>query len=326
MNTTTTNRFLESGKQLIQQELQALQDCVRTLDQDFIRACETIMACTGRVIVTGVGKSGHIGRKIAATLASTGTPAYFVHPTEACHGDFGLITNDDVMIMISYSGEAEEIITLLPMIKRLDIPTITMSGNRQSTMGQHAQIFLSIEVPFEACPLRLAPTSSTTKTLVLGDALAVAVLTEKGFSSEDFAFSHPGGKLGRKLLLTVADLMHTGTSIPLVSSQATIAQTLVEMSAKGFGLSGVQHETEQKLMGIFTDGDLRRTLEHHVALTQPITAVMTTAYRYVHSNTLAVEALSIMETHKITALMVVNAQYQPLGIIHLHDLLDAKIT
>lgn len=325
MTTTTTSHFLENGKKLIQQELQALQDLVHTLDKDFVQACETITNCSGRVIVTGVGKSGHIGRKIAATLASTGTPAYFVHPTEACHGDFGMITNQDVILMISYSGEAEEIITLLPMIKRLTIPTITMSGSRDSTLGQHAQIFLSIAVPFEACPLRLAPTSSTTKTLVLGDALAVAVLTAKGFSSEDFAFSHPGGKLGRKLLLKVTDLMHTGTAIPMVSAQATIADTLVEMSAKGFGLSGVQHDTDQTLIGIFTDGDLRRTLEHHVALTQPITEVMTTSYRHVLPSTLAVEALSIMETHKITALMVVNTQYQPTGIIHLHDLLDAKI-
>jgi len=326
MNTTTTNNFLESGKELIQHELKALQDLVETLDGDFVKACETIMACSGRVIVTGVGKSGHIARKIAATLASTGTPAYFVHPTEACHGDFGLITKQDVILMISYSGEAEEIITLLPMIKRLNIPTITMSGNQRSTMGQHAQIFLSIEVPFEACPLRLAPTSSTTKTLVLGDALAVAVLTAKGFSHEDFAFSHPGGKLGRKLLLTVADLMHTEATVPMVSTKATIAETLVEMSAKGFGLSGVQQDTDHTLIGIFTDGDLRRTLEHDVALTQSITEVMTTAYRHVLPATLAVEALSIMETHKITALMVVNAQYQPTGIIHLHDLLDAKIT
>ena len=260
--------FRTAGIKLIQQELEELHDLEHNLDEQFNIACQELLSCTGKIIVTGIGKSGHIGRKIAATLSSTGTPAYFVHPAEACHGDFGVITHEDKIIMISYSGEASEIITLLPMIKRLGITTISISGSANSTLGKQSDIFLNINVKSEACPLGLAPTSSTTKTLVLGDALAIAILSARGFSKRDFAFSHPGGKLGRRLLLTVDDIMHKDTKMPIVKSNYNIEETLIEMSTKGFGMAGIIDENSKKLIGIYTDGDLRRTLEKQQNLKQ----------------------------------------------------------
>jgi arabinose-5-phosphate isomerase len=317
--------FRTAGIKLIQQELEELHDLEHNLDEQFNIACQELLSCTGKIIVTGIGKSGHIGRKIAATLSSTGTPAYFVHPAEACHGDFGVITHEDKIIMISYSGEASEIITLLPMIKRLGITTISISGSANSTLGKQSDIFLNINVKSEACPLGLAPTSSTTKTLVLGDALAIAILSARGFSKRDFAFSHPGGKLGRRLLLTVDDIMHKDTKMPIVKSNYNIEETLIEMSTKGFGMAGIIDENSKKLIGIYTDGDLRRTLEKQQNLKQKITTVMTTSYKHTNKESLAATAMSLLEKNKISALFVVNEDNTPVGIIHLHDLVQAKI-
>lgn len=317
--------FRIAGIKLIHQELEELHQLEKSLDEQFNIACHELLNCTGKIIVTGIGKSGHIGRKIAATLSSTGSPAYFVHPAEACHGDFGVITPEDKIIMISYSGEASEIITLLPMIKRLGITTISISGSANSTLGKQSDIFLNINVKSEACPLGLAPTSSTTKTLVLGDALAIAILSARGFSKRDFAFSHPGGKLGRRLLLTVDDIMHKDTKMPIVKSNYNIEETLIEMSTKGFGMAGIIDENSKKLIGIYTDGDLRRTLEKQQNLKQKITTVMTTSYKHTNKESLAATAMSLLEKNKISALFVVNEDNTPVGIIHLHDLVQAKI-
>jgi arabinose-5-phosphate isomerase len=281
--------------------------------------------CKGRVVVTGMGKSGHIAKKIAATLASTGTPAFFVHPGEASHGDLGMITNNDVVLAISNSGNTAEIVTILPLIKRMGIPLISMTGNPGSILAKQSNINLDVSITQEACPLGLAPTSSTTVTLVMGDALAVALLESKNFSEQDFAFSHPGGSLGRRLILTVADLMHTGDRIPTVKSGTLLSDGLLEISEKGLGLTAILNK-QGKLAGLFTDGDLRRTFDAKLdLLTTTIDDVMTTECKTITAEILAAEALSIMEQNKITGLLVTNSKQEVIGALHMHDLLRAGV-
>lgn len=291
----------------------------------FLRACKLMLECQGRVVVIGMGKSGHIAGKIAATLASTGTPAFFVHPGEASHGDLGMITGTDVVLALSNSGETGEIITILPIIKRLDVPLITMTGNPESTLSKAATANINVRVEKEACPLGLAPTASTTAALAMGDALAVALLETRGFTEEDFARSHPGGTLGRRLLLLIDDLMHTGDTIPKVMIDTPLIDALVEMTQKGLGMTAVV-DADGKLAGIFTDGDLRRTIDHKIDLhTALVKDVMTADCKTVHPGMLAAEALQIMDATKINALPVVNADNELAGALNMHDLLRAGV-
>lgn len=321
----TATDYLKSGRQTIQLELEAVQELLNHLDQHFSRACELMFNCKGRIIVTGMGKSGHIGNKIAATLASTGTPAFFVHPGEASHGDLGMFTGNDLVLALSNSGETAEVITILPLIKRMGAPLVSITANTSSTLARSADINLHIPVDREACPLGLAPTSSTTTQLVLGDALAIALLEARGFSSEDFAFSHPGGSLGRRLLLKVDDIMHTGTDIPLVQADTPVREALLEVTRKHLGMTAVTN-TSGHLIGIFTDGDLRRTLDQAVDLTSTqIHEVMTTGATRVRPGILAAEALSLMQEHKINALLVVDEQDRPVGALNMHDMLKAGV-
>ena len=296
-----------------------------SINGDFERACEVILACKGRVVVTGMGKSGHIGNKIAATLASTGTPAFFVHPGEASHGDLGMITKTDVVIAISNSGSTAEVITLLPLIKRLGIPLISMTGDSESVLSQAACANLDISVTTEACPLNLAPTSSTTVTLVMGDALAIALLESRGFSAEDFAFSHPGGALGRKLLLRVCDIMHGDGEVPVVTADQPLQDALLEMTNKGFGMTTVV-DTDNKLLGVFTDGDLRRVIDQNINIDSTrIDQVMSANPKTVSDQMLAAEALTTMENASITALIVEDQNQHPIGVLHMHDILRAGV-
>jgi len=321
------SNFCELGRAVIETEGAAIQALKSRVNNSFAMACEHILHCNGRIVVLGMGKSGHIASKIAATLASTGTPAFYVHPGEAGHGDAGMITSQDVVLALSNSGETSEILTLLSLIKRLGVPLITLTGNPLSTLALAANVNLDVSVEKEACPLGLAPTSSTTATLVMGDALAIALLNARGFTKEDFALSHPSGALGRRLLLCVSELMHTGEKLPTVPSHSTVSDALVEMTKKGFGLTAVL-DPEGFLCGIYTDGDLRRTLDKglHPSTTQ-ISHVMTTQCKTVTSHTLAVETLTLMETHKITALLVVDATNDKklIGVVHLHDLLRSGV-
>jgi len=320
----STSDFIASGIRTIKLEAEAVSELTDRIDTNFEQACRLILQCQGRVIVTGMGKSGHIGRKIAATLASTGTPAFFVHPGEASHGDLGMITRTDVVIAISSSGSTNEVVTLLPLIKRLGIPLISMTGNRESPLGKAADAWLDINVGKEACPLDLAPTTSTTVTLVMGDALAIALLEAKGFTAEDFAFSHPGGALGRKLLLKVEDVMHSGESLPRVGEQTALRHALLEMTEKGFGMTTVVNDNDE-LLGVFTDGDLRRALDNAVDInTATVAQVMTRNCKTISKDILAAEALGIMESTKITALVVEDHQH-PIGVLHMHDILRAGI-
>lgn len=317
--------FISSGLRTIRIESAAVGALNGRLDGEFTKACEMIMNCPGRIIVTGMGKSGHIGKKIAATLASTGTPAFFVHPGEASHGDLGMITKQDIVLAISYSGTSNEILTLLPLFKRSGIKIISMTGNAQSILAEVAEAHLNIAVEEEACPLDLAPTASTTATLVMGDALAIALLEARGFTEEDFAFSHPGGALGRKLLLRVVDIMHTGDSIPKVSPHATLSQALLVMTQKGFGMTTIV-DANNKLLGIYTDGDLRRTIDKGIDLrTAAIRDLMNSTPKTISDKVLAAEALKTMEDLKITALVVCNEQSCPVGVLHMHDLLRAGV-
>ncbi|MCW8884426.1 MAG: KpsF/GutQ family sugar-phosphate isomerase [Motiliproteus sp.] len=320
-----TGNFIQSARRTISLESQAVQELEQALDGNFTRACDLMLSCKGRVIVTGMGKSGHIGRKIAATLASTGTPSFFVHPGEASHGDLGMITENDVVLALSHSGTTAEVVTLLPLIKRINIPLISMTGNPESVLARSAEASLHINTEKEACPLDLAPTSSTTATLVMGDALAIALLEARGFSAEDFAFSHPGGALGRKLLLKVKDLMHVGERLPVVNENTVLSDTLLEISNKGMGMAAVVN-AQGVLAGIFTDGDLRRTLDLDLDLkTTPIAEVMTTHCTVVEQELLAAEALHIMEEKKINGLIVVDQQQHPIGALNMHDLLRAGV-
>ncbi|MDX9688147.1 MULTISPECIES: KpsF/GutQ family sugar-phosphate isomerase [Halopseudomonas] len=317
--------YTRSARRTIAMERDAVDSLLNRLEGDFDRACATLIQCPGRIVVTGMGKSGHIGRKIAATLASTGSPAFFVHPGEASHGDMGMITAQDVVIALSNSGNTAEVVTLLPLIKRLGIPLISITGNPDSTLARAAVANLDTGVEQEACPLNLAPTSSTTTALVMGDALAIALLEARGFSAEDFAFSHPGGSLGRRLLLLVDDIMHSGEQMPLVTPQTPLRDALLEMTRKGLGLTGVT-DGAGKLIGIFTDGDLRRTLDQDIDIRNAhIEQVMTRGCKTIGQGMLAAEALKIMEDSKISGLFVIDDQGLPVGALNMHDLLRAGV-
>ena len=318
--------YIDLGLAVLKTEAAAISALVERLDDNFTRACDLIFNCRGRVVVTGMGKSGHIGNKIAATLASTGTPSFFMHSGEASHGDLGMITVDDLVIALSNSGETSEITLLLPLLKRLGIPLLALTGKPESTLARSADIHLDVSVSKEACPLGLAPTSSTTATLAMGDALAVAVLEARGFTEKDFALSHPGGNLGRRLLLHVSDIMHSGDSIPLVNSDATLKETLLEMTAKGLGMAGVVDAKSGRLVGIYTDGDLRRTFDHMPQVgTALVSDFMTTNCVTIEAERIASEALRIMHDKKINALMVVDDKLNIQGALNMHDLLRAGI-
>lgn len=314
----------ELGQAVVNTTANAIQALSERIDQHFAKACHYLLACKGRIAVMGMGKSGHIARKIAATLASTGSPALFVHPAEARHGDIGMITKGDVILVLSKSGETEEIISLLPFIKRLDLPLITITGNSQSTLAQLANVNLDVSIEKEACPLGLAPTTSTTVALVMGDALAIALLEQRGFTESDFALSHPGGTLGRGLL-RVEEIMHRDEAIPMVTQDAFLKTALVEMTQKKLGMTTVVNE-QGELVGIFTDGDVRRAFDKNsdVHKTQ-ISQVMTKNPKVISPQLLAAEAVRIMETFKITALIVTNTDNKPIGIVHMHDILRAGV-
>ena len=321
----TATDFINSAKRTIEMEAAAVEKLRHRLDDRFVTACETILACEGRVVVTGMGKSGHIGNKIAATLASTGTPSFFVHPAEACHGDLGMITKNDVVIAISNSGSTAEVVTISPLIKRLGIPLISMTGDPDSVLSRAAITNLDVSVNSEACPLNLAPTTSTTVTLAMGDALAIALLESRGFSAEDFAFSHPGGALGRKLLLRVADIMHKDSEVPRVLSAQPLHQALLVMTEKGFGMTTVVAD-DNKLLGVFTDGDLRRIVDAKVDINNVSMAdVMSPNPKTINSEILAAQALKIMEDNSITALIVEDENQSPIGVLHMHDILRAGV-
>lgn len=319
------SQFTRSALNVLDIESQAIAQLHQYIDAGFDRACELMLACKGKIVVSGMGKSGHISNKIAATLASTGTPAFFMHPGEANHGDLGMLSKDDILLAISNSGETAELLGLLPVVKRLGVPIIAMSNNPASSLGQHADVHLCIKVEQEACSLGLAPTSSTTATLVMGDALAIALLDAKGFTSDDFALSHPGGSLGRKLLLKLEDIMHTGELLPLVDQHQTISNALLEISKKGLGMTGIVDQ-HNHLLGIFTDGDLRRVLDAQVDLhNTEVGDVMTQNGVTAKSNMLAVEVLNLMEEHKINSLFAVDDSGRPVGAINMHVLLKAGV-
>jgi arabinose-5-phosphate isomerase len=321
----TSISYSDSAKRTIKMERDAVASLESRIDKDFEKACDLMLNCKGRVVVTGMGKSGHIGKKIAATLASTGTPSHFVHPGEASHGDLGMITENDVVLALSNSGTTNEVITLIPLLKRMRASIIAMTGNPSSTLAKAADAHLNVQVETEACPLDLAPTSSTTVSLVMGDAIAIALLEKRGFTAEDFAFSHPGGALGRKLLLRVSDVMRSGNSIPKVTSQISVRDALVEMSNKALGMTCIVDENEN-LIGVYTDGDLRRSIDQNVDFANTkIADVMTKKCKFVHSEALAAEALSLMEDKLITALVVSDNGLNIKGIVHLHDLLKAGL-
>ena len=319
-------KLQELALAVIDTEARAITGLATEINQpSFIQACRLMLECQGRVVVTGMGKSGHIAGKIAATLASTGTPAFFVHPGEASHGDLGMITASDVVLALSNSGETAEIVTILPLIKRLNVPLIAMTGNPESTLSQAATANINVRVEKEACPLGLAPTASTTAALAMGDALAVALLETRGFTEEDFARSHPGGALGRRLLLLIDDLMHTGDAIPQVDPATPISDALMEMTRKGLGMTAVV-DAQGKLAGVFTDGDLRRIIDRKVDLHQALVKeVMTADCKAIQPGMLAAEALQIMDSTKINALPVVNAKNELVGALNMHDLLRAGV-
>lgn len=321
----STKSLQASGRRTLEIERDGLTALLPRINADFARACEICLPCKGRVIVTGMGKSGHVGGKIAATLASTGTPAFFVHPGEASHGDLGMITRGDVVIALSNSGETPEVLTLLPLLKRLGIPLIALTGKPGSTLAKTADVHLDVSVPKEACPHNLAPTASTTATLAMGDALAVALLEARGFTREDFAFTHPGGALGKRLLLTVGTLMHTGARIPKVTTDTPLPKALLEMTRKGLGITAVV-DAKNKVLGVYTDGDLRRTIDLGADLRKSkIGEVMTKGGKSLRAGQLAAEAVQLMEKHKISALLVTDAQGRLEGVIHMHDLMRAGV-
>ncbi|MFT6734030.1 MAG: arabinose-5-phosphate isomerase [Polaribacter sp.] len=320
-----SNNYINLGKAVVEIEKQAIEALSAKINADFALACELLLACEGRIVVIGMGKSGHIGKKIAATLASTGSPAFFVHPGEASHGDLGMITGKDVVIAISNSGETNEIISLLPVIKRLNVPLISITGKTDSTLANFADVNLDASVEQEACPMNLAPTASTTVTLVMGDALAVSLLDARGFTENDFALSHPGGSLGRKLLLKVEDVMHKGNDIPIVKNSTSVSDALLEMTNKRLGMTCVTSESG-KLVGIYTDGDLRRTLANNLNLNQTLIAkVMTKGGKTIFSGQLAAEAIKIMEDNAVNALVVVDENHSPIGALNMYDLLKAGV-
>ncbi|MBW3530419.1 KpsF/GutQ family sugar-phosphate isomerase [Shewanella sp. NKUCC06_TVS] len=314
------------GCKVIDIEKSALDNLYQYVDSaEFAEACELILNCTGKVIVMGMGKSGHIGNKISATLASTGTPAFFVHPGEASHGDLGVLADNDVILAISNSGESSEILTLMPVIQRMGVPVIAVTGKPESNMARLSKVHLCIEVPEEACPLGLAPTSSTTATLVMGDAIAIALLQAKGFTRDDFAMSHPGGALGRKLLLKVCNVMHCGDDLPLVNHDICITEALYEISKKGLGMTAIIDD-QRKLVGIFTDGDLRRVIDAEVNLrTTPIADVMTRNCVTITDNVLAAQALQVMDSKNINGLIVIDKDRHPIGALNMLDMVKAGV-
>lgn len=317
--------FAASAKRVFDIEKQAIEGLAQHLDEDFTAACQMLVNCTGKVVVSGMGKSGHIGNKIAATLASTGTPSFFMHPGEANHGDLGMLSANDVLIAISNSGETNELLNILPVVKRRNIPIIAMTNSRHSSLGKHADLVINISVPQEACSLGLAPTASTTATLAMGDAIAIALLDARGFTSDDFALSHPGGSLGRKLLLTVADIMQSDDAVPVVKETVSVSEALLEISRKGLGMTSVTDHTGQ-LVGIFTDGDLRRILDSRIDIhSTRVRDVMTKGGKTIIQDDLAVNALNLMETNKISALIVINENHHPVGAFNMHMLLQAGV-
>lgn len=317
--------FKALASRVIEIEQEAISELLQYVDDSFELACQLMMHCHGRVIVVGMGKSGHIGGKIAATLASTGTPSFFVHPGEASHGDLGMITSDDVVLCISNSGETGEVLAIIPVIKRIGAKLISMTGNPDSTLASLADTHICIKVSKEACPLGLAPTSSTTASLVMGDAIAVALLNARGFTANDFALSHPGGSLGKQLLLRLTDIMHSGERLPLVASTALIKDALIETSDKGLGMTGVVDQSNQ-LIGVFTDGDLRRILDAKIDIHHDlITTVMTKSPTTANPDMLAAEALKIMEDKKINGLIIVDENNHPIGAMNMHDILKAGV-
>ncbi|MBY8607213.1 MAG: KpsF/GutQ family sugar-phosphate isomerase [Burkholderia sp.] len=319
------DRALALARDVLDIEADAVRALRDQLDGGFVQAVALLLGCRGRVVVSGIGKSGHIARKIAATLASTGTPAFFVHPAEASHGDLGMVTSDDVFIGISYSGESEELVAILPLVKRIGAKLIAITGRAESSLGTLADVNLNAAVSKEACPMNLAPTASTTAALALGDALAVAVLDARGFGSEDFARSHPGGALGRRLLTYVRDVMRSGTDVPSVGLDATLSDALFQITAKRLGMTAVV-DAGGKVVGIFTDGDLRRVLARDGDFrTLPITDVMTRDPRTIAPDHLAVEAVELMERHRISQMLVVDADGALIGALNMHDLFSKKV-
>lgn len=317
--------LLALAKAVFETEASAVGNLATRLDESFVQACRYLLECKARIVVLGMGKSGHIGSKIAATLASTGSPAFFVHPGEASHGDLGMITPKDVVLALSNSGETQELLTIVPLFKRLGVPLITLTGKPESTLARLATVHLDVSVDKEACPLGLAPTSSTTAALVMGDALAIALLQSRGFTEEDFARSHPSGSLGRRLLLHIGDIMHSDADVPRVTSEATVGEALVEMTRAGLGLTTVI-DAQQRLLGVFTDGDLRRAVDRQLDVhTTQVREVMTVNGKTIKPGQLAVEAARLMETHKIHAMPVVNDDNQVVGAFNIHDLLRAGV-
>ena len=317
--------LLATARRALGIEARAVEALLARLDGSFTAACRVCLACQGRVVVTGMGKSGHVARKVAATLASTGTPAFFLHPAEAGHGDLGMITRADAVLALSNSGETPELLLLLPHLKRLAVPLIVMAGKTDSTLGRAATVALDVSVAEEACPLNLAPTASTTATLAMGDALAVAVLEARGFTKQDFARSHPGGTLGRQLLMHVEQIMRTGNALPRVGQQTQLGEGLLEMSRKGLGMTVVVDD-DNRILGVFTDGDLRRALDRHVDIHGvSMHEVMTAPCKSIGPQDLAAEAVHLMEVHRITALPVADAQGRLVGALNVHDLLRAGV-
>ena len=325
MNSNDTTSLLRLARQVLKTEADAITALSPRLDEHFTEACRLLLACRGRVVVMGMGKSGHVANKIAATLASTGTPAFYVHPGEASHGDMGMITGEDVVLILSNSGETAELISILPLIKRLGVKLVALTGHADSTLAKAADVNLDVSVTQEACPLNLAPTASTTAALAMGDALAVSLLSTRGFTEEDFARSHPGGSLGRRLLLRVQDIMHTGETVPTVAEGALLSRALVEMTRKGLGMTAIV-DKKNHVAGIFTDGDLRRTLEKEIDVHRTkIDEVMTRHCTTVMPEILAGEALHLMESRKFNALLVVDTSGVLVGALNMHDLLRAGV-
>ena len=324
---TDPSLTLARGRRVLATEAEAVAALEHRLDGSFVRACELLLGCRGRVVVTGMGKSGHVGSKIAATLASTGTPAFFVHPAEALHGDLGMITATDVVIALSNSGETTELLTILPLIKRLDVPLIALTGNDASTLSRYATVTLDVSVPAEACPFNLAPTASTTAALAMGDALAIAVLEARGFTEDDFARSHPGGSLGRRLLLHVEDVMRKGDDLPRVGPDTMLSAGLLEMSRKGLGMTTIV-DAGDHVLGVFTDGDLRRALDRQVDIHRTrMSEIMTVGGKVAEPRMLAAEAVHLMQTYSITSLPVVLPEQNRrlVGALNVHDLLRAGV-
>jgi arabinose-5-phosphate isomerase len=318
--TLTNDELLALAGDVLDIESRAVAELKARLGDDFIAACELCLDTPGRVVVTGMGKSGHISNKIAATLASTGTPAFFMHPAEASHGNLGMITEQDLLLAISYSGETDEVVTILPVVKRIGARVLSITGNPRSTMATSADVHLDVSVAVEACPLNLAPTASTTATLAMGDALAVALLKKRGFTAEDFARSHPSGSLGKRLLLRVSDVMHTGDRVPSVDASVSLRDALLEMTDKGLGMTAIV-DAEHRILGIFTDGDLRRTLDDGADIRETrIRDVMHENCKTVPADMLAAEALHILEENKITGLLVADDGNRLVGALNIHDL------